>query len=77
MGVPDQHRRFLDQALPRLQADERLLGLAAAGSWNSAEMDRFSDLDLVIAVADEAFDAVMRERPVIARPREDRRRLRR
>jgi hypothetical protein len=67
MDVPDPHRRFLEEAVPRLQADGRLLGVAVGGSWNSAEMDRFSDLDLVIAVVDDAFEAVMRERPRIAR----------
>ena len=67
MTVPEPHRRFLDSAVARLKADERLLGVAVAGSWNTGEMDRFSDLDLVIAVTDDAFDAVMLERPSIAR----------
>jgi hypothetical protein len=57
---------FLENAVRCLKADERLLGVAVGGSWNTGEMDRFSDLDLVIAVVDEAFDAVMFERPRIA-----------
>ena len=67
MGVPEPHRVFLENAVRCLKADERLLGVAVAGSWTTGEMDRFSDLDLVIAVVDEAFDAVMHERPRIAR----------
>ena len=56
MAVPHEHRTFLDNAVARLKTDERLLGVAVGGSWNTDEMDRFSDLDLVIAVADEGFD---------------------
>jgi predicted nucleotidyltransferase len=66
MAAPDRHRAFLDHAIPRFRADERLLGVAVCGSWNTGEMDPFSDLDLVIAVNDDAFDAVMRERPRVA-----------
>jgi predicted nucleotidyltransferase len=66
MAVPEQHRVFLNNAVGCLKTDERLLGVAVGGSWNTGEMDRFSDLDLVIAVVDDAFDAVMRERPRIA-----------
>jgi hypothetical protein len=66
MAVPEQHRAFLDNAVKQLQTDERLRGIAVAGSWNTREMDRFSDLDLIIAVADDSFDAVMHERPQLA-----------
>jgi len=41
-------KKFAESALPRLEADPRLLGLAAAGSWLSGEMDDFSDLDLIV-----------------------------
>lgn len=64
--VPQRHQAFLDEALSRLESDPRLLGVAIGGSWTTNEMDRFSDLDLVIAVMDEEFDAVMAERSDIA-----------
>jgi Nucleotidyltransferase domain len=67
MPVPDQHRAFLEHAVASLQTDARVLGIAVGGSWNTGDMDRFSDLDLVIAVDDNAFDAVMAERPAIAK----------
>lgn len=66
MAVPDQHRVFLDNAVAYLKLDARLLGVAVGGSWNTGEMDQFSDLDLLIAVADDAFEAVMQERSRIA-----------
>lgn len=67
MTVPAEHQTFLENAVTQLSADERLLGVAVGGSWCTGEMDRFSDVDLVIAVADQSFDAVMQDRPRIAR----------
>lgn len=64
--VPSQHQAFLNEALNRLKSDKRLLGVAIGGSWTTNEMDRFSDLDLVIAVVDDEFEAVMAERSEIA-----------
>ena len=42
---PKDHQRFLDGALPRLQADARIVGVVGAGSLITKTMDRFSDLD--------------------------------
>jgi hypothetical protein len=50
----------------RLQADLRIVGVAAAGSFASGTMDEFSDLDLVIALEPEAAAGVMGERHLIA-----------
>jgi len=61
-GIPDVHASFLDRALPRLQADRRLVGVGAAGSFGSGKMDEFSDLDLVIAVEPDSAEAVAAER---------------
>ncbi len=65
-SLPHWHAAFLKRALPRLQADSRIVGVAAAGSFASDSMDEFSDLDLVIALEPEATDAVMAERHTIA-----------
>jgi len=43
------------------------VGVAAAGSFARAEVDRHSDLDLVIAVEPDTLDAVLHERQAIAR----------
>lgn len=64
--VPALHRRFLEQALPALESDPRLIGVAAAGSFLSRDMDDFSDVDLVIAVEPENLEEVMHDRRGIA-----------
>lgn len=65
-NLPDAHAEFLLRALPLLQADPRIVGVAAAGSFVSGRLDEFSDLDLVIAVEPESTDAVSAERQQIA-----------
>jgi hypothetical protein len=52
--------------MPHLVLDQRLVGVAAAGSWAENSMDEFSDLDLIIAVEPESFEQVMFERQSIA-----------
>jgi hypothetical protein len=63
---PPHLQAFVDTALPRLAADPRILGVAAAGSWISGQMDMFSDLDLWIAVTPAKEAEVARERQAIA-----------
>ncbi|MFC0597859.1 nucleotidyltransferase domain-containing protein [Streptomyces palmae] len=62
MDAPSPHRRFLDDVLPRIRQDGRVTGVAVAGSLAGGHPDAYSDVDLIVAVDDEAFDAVMRER---------------
>lgn len=57
---------FLDHALPRLQADERLLGVAAGGSFISGHLDEYSDIDLVLVYRDQGGPAPA-ERMQVAR----------
>ncbi|GAA4883768.1 nucleotidyltransferase domain-containing protein [Ferrimonas pelagia] len=64
--LPNRHRQFIERALPQLQSDPRLVGVAASGSYANNTLDPFSDLDLVIAVEPEHFDSVMRDRSQIA-----------
>jgi hypothetical protein len=64
--VPEPHATFLGNALDRLKKDERLIGVAAGGSYATHSMDAFSDLDLVIAVEPDAYESVLSERQVIA-----------
>lgn len=62
MHAPPAHSRFLGEVLPRIQRDPRVAGVAVAGSLAGGQPDAYSDVDLVVVVDDEAFDAVMAER---------------
>lgn len=64
--IPFAHSTFLDRALRLLRADQRFVGVAAAGSFATGKMDEFSDLDLVIAVEPSDVEAVSDERHRIA-----------
>lgn len=60
--IPSIHSNFINNSIDILKDDSRILGIAAGGSYISGEMDEFSDIDLVIAVADNDFKAVMDDR---------------
>ena len=47
-SLPAQHRAFLETAIPWLQGDPRLIGLAAGGSFITGKLDEHSDLDLIV-----------------------------
>jgi hypothetical protein len=66
LDLPEVHAAFLATALERLQADARLLGVAAGGSVLTRSADEYSDLDLVIAVEPASFQAVLEEGQRIA-----------
>lgn len=60
------HEQFIAKALPVFQADARIVGVAAGGSWLTRSMDEFSDIDLVISVSPEFVGSIMGERRAIA-----------
>ena len=62
MHAPSLHSRFLGDALPRIQQEPRVAGIAIAGSIAGGRPDIYSDVDLIVVIDDEAFDAVMKER---------------
>ncbi|MCK7627389.1 nucleotidyltransferase domain-containing protein [Streptomyces sp. RS10V-4] len=62
MDAPALHSRFLDSALPRIRQDARVTGVAVSGSIAEGRPDRYSDVDLIVVIDDDAFDSVMRER---------------
>ena len=64
--LPEALAGFLHSAIARLRADDRLVGVAAGGSFLRGPMDEYSDLDLVIAVEPACVDAVMADRHDIA-----------
>lgn len=57
---------FIDNSLKVFQSDDRFIGVAAAGSYITKDMDEYSDIDLVIAAEAGAFEAIMKERFDIA-----------
>ena len=57
--MPATHRTFLESAIPRLQTDPRLVGLAAGGSLVTGSLDEYSDLDLIVIAAPEAYPNVL------------------
>ncbi|MFI7635886.1 nucleotidyltransferase domain-containing protein [Nonomuraea sp. NPDC049400] len=62
MDALSLHARFLGDALPRMQQDPRVAGVAVAGSIAKGRPDSYSDVDLIVVIDDEAFDSVMKER---------------
>ncbi|HYE84666.1 MAG TPA: nucleotidyltransferase domain-containing protein [Clostridia bacterium] len=65
--IKTEHNNFIHKSLEVLKSDPRFVGVAAAGSYITKEMDEYSDIDLVIAVKPESLDEVMRERMEIAK----------
>ncbi|HQQ71965.1 MAG TPA: hypothetical protein PLL92_16900, partial [Alicycliphilus sp.] len=65
-SLPGVHRAFLDGALPVLAADERLLGVAAVGSFAEDRMDAHSDLDLVLCCEARDHAALLDGRQALA-----------
>lgn len=65
-SLPEVHRKFLISALPKLQADRRILAVGAGGSFITHTMDEFSDLDLVIVYDSGRKREVMKDRKNIA-----------
>lgn len=46
------HQQFASQTVSTLRSDDNITGIAVAGSWITAELDAFSDLDLLIVTAE-------------------------
>lgn len=65
-SLPEPHRRFLVNLLRVLPEDQRLVGVAAGGSYLTDSMDEFSDLDLVLAIEPRDYAEVMEGRESIA-----------
>lgn len=63
---PALHQAFVACVVERFQADPRLVGVAAGGSWVRDAMDEFSDLDLVIAVDPAALTEALDDRVRLA-----------
>lgn len=64
--LPVPHRQFISHLQDAIPHDDRIVGVAAAGSFVTGLMDEFSDLDLVVVTAPEKQNEVMRDRYTIA-----------
>jgi predicted nucleotidyltransferase len=60
-------KRFIEQALPILESDERIEAVLVAGSSISGTTDAFSDVDLVIVCRDGDHAATLAECRTIAK----------
>lgn len=65
-GIPQPHAQFLKNTTEVLRQDERIVGMAVAGSLAESCADTFSDVDLVIAVEPHFIEEVLAERKIIA-----------
>jgi hypothetical protein len=66
MNLPSDHAHVLERITRSVALDDRFHGLAAGGSLLTGDLDQYSDLDLVVVVADEHHSAVMAHRHEIA-----------
>ena len=64
--VPSIQREFLLTSVEKLKSDKRILGVAIGGSILSNNMDEYSDLDLIVVIDHEEYQAVLKERKKIA-----------
>ena len=63
--LPQHLSPFIERA-NSLRRDERIVGLAAGGSYLTDQLDVYSDLDLIVAVEPGAVAEIMAERRQIA-----------
>ncbi|MCG9543698.1 oxalate:formate antiporter [Vibrio sp. Isolate33] len=60
--LPAPHKTLLIKVIDVLSRDPRICGIAASGSFGSDSMDKYSDLDFVIAINPADYESVMQER---------------
>lgn len=66
LSLPAPHRQFLATSLPILQRDPRIVRICAGGSYLTDQMDEYSDLDLLVVVADAEFESGRADRHRLA-----------
>jgi predicted nucleotidyltransferase len=64
--IPPTVRQFLEEALPILRGNSRLLGVAAGGSYAHGRMDRYSDLDLLLVTTNNDAKEIVARLPELA-----------
>jgi len=63
--LPVAHLDFFENAVPRLKADPHILGVAIGGSFLLDAIDEYSDIDLVVYIDPDHYQAVLTERATI------------
>ncbi|MCC8108947.1 MAG: nucleotidyltransferase domain-containing protein [Planctomycetes bacterium] len=66
LDIPPPHREFLRRAVSVLCRDERIVGIAVAGSLAEGGADEWSDVDLVVAVEPDRHQSVLEDRHRLA-----------
>ncbi len=61
-AIPEPHQKFLENSVPRLKEDPRILGVAVGGSFLLNELDEYSDLDLVVYIDPQYYAEVLTHR---------------
>ena len=62
MQIHDNHQIVIDRFVASCEADERVLAAFLGGSYARGTADEYSDLDLYLIVADEAYEDFIIER---------------
>jgi len=65
-NIPSIHSDFINSSVEKLKNDNRILGVAAGGSFILQSMDEFSDLDLVVFIDPDYYEEVLKNRKRIA-----------
>lgn len=60
--LPETHKALLSTIADSFSQDTRIEGIGVSGSYASDSMDKYSDLDLVIAISPTHFEEVMSSR---------------
>ncbi len=66
-SLPEAHRAFVENCVPRLMFDPRIVGVALGGSFLLNEIDAYSDLDLVVFIDPPHYDSVLVDRQNIVK----------
>lgn len=60
--ITAEQKGFLMSIVDKLRQDDRIMGIAAGGSYIDGSMDEFSDLDLVIVAGERDYDTLFCDR---------------
>jgi predicted nucleotidyltransferase len=67
LQLPSNHRKVIDRFMAVCQADERVFAAFLGGSYTRASADAYSDLDLGLITADEAYQDFLAGRAAFVR----------
>lgn len=66
MALPPQHQIFINRMITAVQADPRYVAVLGAGSLIHGGFDVWSDLDFVLVVNDDHYEAALADRRKLA-----------